>query len=327
MRRHKTRAMKFMAAATTLAALTACSSGSGTDENGEWKPSKDVNITVAFPAGGGTDAAARALAQGLESVRDDINVVVINRDGGSGTIGYTYAAQQSKNPHELTFVEPGFATVPETTKVPFSLDDFQPVGGVSLYTSVIIAPKGKFTSLNDLLDSAEQESLTVGFPNATGPQAMSVALIEEAAAVDFEHIVYQNGGEIAAGVASGDLDFGLTALEHAQGFIKDGRVEAIAVLSDDRIETADYGDVPTVVEEGLDVSFSGFRGLVIGSDVSEAEARYWTEALEDYRKSDAYTDSLDMTLTQPLDASGAEFRAYLDEFVETVRPILGELGS
>lgn len=313
--------------ALAVTALAACDSSAEGSSGDAWEPSQDVTITVAFPAGGGTDGAARALAEGLESVREDLNVVVVNRDGGSGTVGYTHAQQQSNNPHELTFVEPGFVIVPETTEVGFSIDDFNSVGGISLYTSAVIAPNDQYEDLEDLIASAEGETLTVGFPNATGPQAISTVLMEQAGGVEFEHIVYQNGGEIAAAVASGDLDFGLTALEHAEGFISDGRVEALAVLADEPVEQETYADVPTAQEAGLDVSFSGFRGLVTGGDLAEEELEYWVSALDDYRASEEYQDSLELTMTQELDESGEDFQTYLGEFTEVVSPILPELGS
>lgn len=316
-------------AAVAMAALSGCASG--TTDAGKsteaWAPTKDVTITVAFPAGGGTDAAARALAEGLENVRPDINVVVVNREGGSGTVGYTYAAQQAKDPHELTFVEPGFVVVPETTKVPFSAKDFNTVGGVSLYTSAIIAPKGKFADLDALLKAAGEKSLTVGFPNATGPQAMSVELMEDETGVEFEHIVFQNGGEITAAVASGDVDFGLTALENAAGFIDDGRIDALAVFSAERIDSDTYADVPTTQEAGLDVVFSGFRGVVTGGDVTDAQLKYWVDALDDYRASDEFAASLKKTMTQKLDESAADFRSYLDDYTKLIRPVLPNLGS
>ncbi|GAB2476999.1 tripartite tricarboxylate transporter substrate-binding protein [Promicromonospora xylanilytica] len=327
MHRYQTWAARGVAGVVAVGALAACGSTGAAGGSGPWEPTKDVTITVAFPAGGGTDAAARALAEGLESVREDLNVVVVNRDGGSGTVGYTYAAQQAKEPHELTFVEPGFVIVPETTEVPFTTDDVATIGGVSTYTSVIITPAGEHKDLDSLLTAAKGGSLAVGYPNATGPQAISTALIEEEAGIEMEHIVYQSGGEITAGVASGDLDVGITALEHAQGFIEDGRVEALAVLSDERIDNETFADVPTATEAGLEVSFSGFRGLVAGGDLTDEQVEYWESALEDYRASDAYQESLDTTMTQKLDLSGDEFRGYLGEFGETVRPILPQLGS
>ncbi|HIZ35048.1 MAG TPA: tripartite tricarboxylate transporter substrate binding protein [Candidatus Ruania gallistercoris] len=326
MRPHRQKALvgaTFSAAA--LLVMAGCTDGSAAG-GADWEPTQDVTITVAFPAGGGTDAAARALAEGLESVREDLNVVVVNRDGGSGTVGYTYASQQARNPHELTFIEPGFVVVPETTEVPYAEDDFAMVGGVSLYTSVIIAPPGTFSDLSDLVDQAASDTLTVGFPNATGPQAISAELIEDSIGHEFEHVVYQNGGEIAAGVASGDLDFGLTALEHAQGFIDDGRVEALAVLSDERIENDTFADVPTATEAGVDVAFSGFRGVVAGGELTDGQLQYWVDALADYRDSEAYDESLDLTMTQELDVAGDEFQGYLDEFRSTVTPVLGNLG-
>src|SRR6266436_3048381 len=61
-----------------------------------------IEITVLFPAGSSADVTARLLADGM-SRRLGARVIVINRPGGGGAIGYRYVAAQKPDGHSLVW--------------------------------------------------------------------------------------------------------------------------------------------------------------------------------------------------------------------------------
>src|SRR4051794_17378645 len=105
-------------------------------------PSRTIEIVVAYGPGGSTDLVARALAQKFQE-RLGQSVVVLNKPGGSGTIGATLAARANPDGHTLCV---GYTS--ETVIVPplvkgakYSIDDFEPIAVTGLVPLVLITSK------------------------------------------------------------------------------------------------------------------------------------------------------------------------------------------
>ncbi len=105
-------------------------------------PSRTIEIIVAYGPGGSTDLVARALAQKFQE-RLGQSVVVLNKAGGSGTIGATLAARAA--PDGYTLYE-GYTSelvvAPQISKTAkYSIDDFEPIAVTGLVPLVLIVSK------------------------------------------------------------------------------------------------------------------------------------------------------------------------------------------
>src|SRR3712207_5187538 len=89
----------------------------------EWQPDRPVTMIVAFAAGGGTDTAARTLARFME--RDlGQSVVVVNRPGAGGEIGWAELARAKPDGHTIGFTNtPNILTVPIERQARFRFED------------------------------------------------------------------------------------------------------------------------------------------------------------------------------------------------------------
>ncbi|MGZ5882476.1 MAG: tripartite tricarboxylate transporter substrate-binding protein, partial [Xanthobacteraceae bacterium] len=105
-------------------------------------PIRTIEIVVAYGPGGSTDLVARALAQKFQD-RLGQSVVVLNKPGGSGTIGASVAARAAPDGYTLYV---GYTSetvvVPQLSKgVKYSIDDFEPIAVTGLVPLVLIASK------------------------------------------------------------------------------------------------------------------------------------------------------------------------------------------
>jgi tripartite-type tricarboxylate transporter receptor subunit TctC len=105
-------------------------------------PSRTVEIVVAYGAGGSTDLVARTIAQKFQD-RFGQSVVVLNKPGGSGTIGATVAARAPPDGYTLYV---GYTSevvvVPQVSKsVKYSIDDFEPIAVTGLVPLVLVTSK------------------------------------------------------------------------------------------------------------------------------------------------------------------------------------------
>jgi tripartite-type tricarboxylate transporter receptor subunit TctC len=230
----------FIAAATLAAAQTAR------------YPSRTIEIVVAYGAGGSTDLVARALAQKFQE-RLGQSVVVLNKPGGSGTIGATVAARANPDGYSLYV---GYTSetvvVPQLSKnIKYSIDDFEPIAVTGLVPLVLIASKNvRAGNLQQLIEEvrAQPGKFTYGGGIASPPHVMG-AWFNRLNYLNVVHVPYRGGGQAVADVVGGHIDLFFAGLAAAKGAIDSGAVKAFAVTGDAR--SSALPNVPTFKEAGV----------------------------------------------------------------------------
>ena len=84
--------------AYTLGLVGCGQAGGGGGGGAGWEPTQDVVMIVPFEAGGGSDILGRAMAAGMEQVREGVNITVENRPSTTGAVGYSYLLEQQGDP-------------------------------------------------------------------------------------------------------------------------------------------------------------------------------------------------------------------------------------
>ncbi len=215
-------------------------------------PSRTIEIVVAYGAGGSTDLVARALAQKFQD-RLGQSVVVLNKPGGSGTIGATVAARANPDGHTLYV---GYASetviVPQLSKtIKYSLDDFEPIAVTGLVPLVLITSKNiRAGNLRELIEElrARPGKFTYGGGIASPPHIMG-AWFNRLNGLEVVHVPYRGGGQAVADVVGGHIDMFYAGLAAAKAAINSGVVKALAVTGEAR--SSALPDVPTFKEAGM----------------------------------------------------------------------------
>src|SRR5712691_4350810 len=115
-----------------------------------------IEITVLFPAGSSADVTARLLADGMSKQLGGAKVLVINRPGAGGAIGYKYVASQKADGYSIVWNSNSISTTFHSGMLPFDYRSFDPVARV-LVESPLIAVKGdsKWKTLGELVADAK----------------------------------------------------------------------------------------------------------------------------------------------------------------------------
>src|SRR4051812_16571598 len=115
----------------------------------------NVEITVLFPAGTSADLTARLLAAGM-SKSLGANVIVVNRPGAGGAIGYKYVASQKPDGYSLVWNSNSISTTYHSGQLPFDYRAFDAVARV-LVESPVLAVRGDapWKTLADFLKDAK----------------------------------------------------------------------------------------------------------------------------------------------------------------------------
>lgn len=327
----------------SLIALSACGNGddgtadpgadgaAGTDGDGgtvaseEFEPSSTVEMIVPFAAGGGSDIAGRATAAGFEDAAG-VTINVRNVEGGSGAIGYAQLLQAEGNDNLLFSTETALIALPVTQDVPFSYEDFTPIMMLGEdYTLIVVNADSELQTCTDLVDKAESERTLVGISGVTGLDNIVFSLMEEAAGVTFDRVPFESGGELLTALLGGQVEAISVNPGEVSGQLESGDMRPLCAAAEERYEYEMLADVETAAEQGIDVSFAQFRGVLAPGGISEEARDYWIQVGQEYAESEAYTEYIESNMMQPNAAFGDDFTEVLERNDETLRDALDDL--
>jgi tripartite-type tricarboxylate transporter receptor subunit TctC len=150
-------------------------------------------------------------------------------------------------------------------------------------------------------------------------------LIQQTAGVQFNFISFKSGIEAVQDVLSGNADFAIQSIPETAQLLRGGLIRPIGILADERIGA--LPDVPTLKEQGVDVTFEIARGFSLMSGASQEALDFWGSACKAVYDSKEYKDyAADAGfVAKYLDsaASEASYRAQYEE----LKPILEALAS
>jgi tripartite-type tricarboxylate transporter receptor subunit TctC len=244
---------------------------------------RPIRILVGFPAGGGTDAIARALADRL---KDELGapVIVENRPGAGGQI----AAQALKAaaPDGTTYFishDHTISILPLVTKNP-GFDparDFVPVAGFATFVNALALSGGTpAQSFKDYIAwvKAQGGKSAVGVPAPASVPEFLVKVIGEKNGLDLVAAPYRGSAPMIGDMLGNQIPAGVASVPELVENHRAGKLRVIAVLGSARQPA--MPDVPTFAELGLtgfeDVPYYGFFAPV---GTPQAEIERFTAAL------------------------------------------------
>lgn len=216
-------------------------------------PGKPVKLVVAYAAGGGTDVAARIVAEGLARELKQ-PVVVENKVGASGNIGGQYVATAPADGYTLLFgAMANLAINPYLFKdMPYAPEkDFAPISKVFDTSHVIVAgPSSEIKSLENLLKLAKAAPRKYSYASAGAGTSTHIVgeLFANSAGVQLLHVPYKGNGPALVDVMGGQVDLMFDQVPNSAPHVATGKVRALAVMSRTRLDS--MPNVPTVVELG-----------------------------------------------------------------------------
>ncbi|MEA3155600.1 MAG: hypothetical protein QOK44_3189 [Betaproteobacteria bacterium] len=216
-------------------------------------PAKPVRVLVGFAAGGGTDTAARMVAQKLsESFGQP--VVVENRAGSGGIIATDLVAKAPPDGYTLLMMAAADSIQPAMRiKMPYELPkDFSPISLVVTGAFVlVIHPSVPAKNVKELIAIARSRPGQLNYATSgIGSSAhLAAELMNSLAKVKTIHVPYKGVSQGVVGVASGEADMIFASVTAAQALIDAGRLRPIAVSTAKR--SALMPNMPTLNESGV----------------------------------------------------------------------------
>lgn len=321
MKRH----LRTALVATSAAALLAGCGASSGQSSGEFKPRGDVTMLVPFAAGGGSDQAGRAAGAAIEASVDGVNVNVENREGGSGAVGYANFLGEAGQAETLLATETALLALPLTQDVEFNYEDFTPIMKLADdYTLMIASADAPYDDCKDVVEASKNERVVAGISGQAGLDNIVFSLTEQETGASFDRVAFESGGELTAALLGDQVDIASLNPGEILGQIEAGKVKALCAYSEERYEYEELKDIPTAKEQGIDVAFAQFRGVLAPGNISEEAKQYWVDVMKDAVKTKEYDKWIESGLLQPNTMAGDEFTAYLEDSNSKLEDVLAD---
>ncbi len=217
-------------------------------------PNRPITLVVPFPAGGGNDALARAVAQRM-SLTIGQQVVVENRVGAAGgTVATRQAAKAAPDGYTILLTYTGTLAVNPTLYPNAGYDprkDFAPIGLIGTQPSVLtIHPSLPVHSTAELVAyaKANPNKINCGFvPGTIGH--MTTELFTRSAGFEITRVPYKGNGAAIGDLIGGHITMMVLSIQTVIGNVKAGTLRALAVTTATRSKI--LPDVPTVSESAV----------------------------------------------------------------------------
>jgi tripartite-type tricarboxylate transporter receptor subunit TctC len=228
-------------------------------------PRAPVKMVVGFAAGGGTDIAARIVAEKLAPELGQ-SVVIENRAGAGGTIAAQAVSKSKADGYTLLFGSGAELVInPVTRKVAqYSvLKDFEPVGEVGAVSFALVVPAASpATDVPSLVSLVRTRAGRANFSSfGTGSTNHLIGeLFIQKAGVKATHVPYQGSAPAMNALLAGEIDFAFETASVALPQVRAGKLRALATPSRARLK--ELPDMPTLQESGFrDFTAEGWLGI------------------------------------------------------------------
>jgi tripartite-type tricarboxylate transporter receptor subunit TctC len=236
---------------------------------------RPLRLVVPFAPGGGTDIAARALAEPM-GARLNQAVVVENRPGANGQVAAQAVLAAAPDGHTLFAATAAqFSAAPALgIALPYDPDrDFAPVGLMALAPLVLTAHPGTgWTRLADMIAAvrAEPGKFAFGSAGVGGTNHLVMEMIAAAAGgLDLTHVPYRGAGPAQTDLHAGRIQLFVDSVAAALPAIRDGRTRALAVTTPARIEW--LPETPTLAEQDVPLDYVGWVSLDVRAGTPPAQ--------------------------------------------------------
>jgi tripartite-type tricarboxylate transporter receptor subunit TctC len=271
-------------------------------------PARQIEMIIPYPAGGGVDIIGRSVAAAMSDHLGQ-SVVVVNRDGAGGTLGFNALATAAPDGYTLgAGPTTPISSSPFLVKgVRYGVESFEYICQVfENVFSIAVGPDSKFTSARDLLAAAAANPGRLGYGHAGFGSIphLSVESLADALKLKFQGVPFRGDTPMLQVLLKGDLDFGVAGLSSLRG----QNFRVLAIFADER--RPKLPQVPIAKELGVTNSVPpGFNGVYAPKGLS-ADVR---EALESSCAKAVESDAVRRTITDSGQSvgylTGAQFHA------------------
>ena len=298
-----------------------------------WSPQKNVEIVVGSAPGGSNDKTARTVERiVVQNKLIPTTLTVVNKPGGGSNIAFTYVQQHTADPHYLMVGTPSLLTNHITGLSKLHYTDYTPIA--SLFNDYVVFAVNASSPIKTGRELAERlkkdpKSVTIGFATTLGSHNhIAAGLLMKAIggnARDLKVVAHKGSAEAITNLLGGHIDLVTTAAGNIAGHVTSGKLRVVAVAADKRFPGA-LADIPTWKEQGVDLVFGGWRGILAPKGLTPQQSAYWEAVLRKATEAPEWKADIEKNFWADDFVAGERFRKDLDHDYAAMKAVLLDLG-
>jgi tripartite-type tricarboxylate transporter receptor subunit TctC len=298
-------------------------------QTGDW-PNRAIRWVNPGPAGGAGDVISRLVADRL-GTRLGQPVVVDNRPGAGTNIGMTVVARAPADGYTV-----GLATIAANAankwlyrEMPFDPEkDFAAVGMIALVPNIVVIPPSvPARTLQEFIAWAKAQNRPINFGSvgAGSSQHLAGSQFQVITGIPMQHLPYTNSGQMNTDLMEARIDMLFQSISAVTQMAQAGRMRPLAVSGTARVGA--FPDLPTMREQGVDITSTGWFGLCTPAGVPEPILARLDKELGEIVEDAAFRDRIAATGSIPRKMGRAEFQAFMNEESLRWRDVIRAVGA
>lgn len=253
-------------------------------------PQKPIRVIVPYAAGG-ADLYIRPLQQRMQEKLGQ-PIVIENVGGAGGIVGATRVANSEPDGYTVLFGGSGaIVTAPKITGATYTWQSFEPVANLIAIPFMIVSQAdSSIKTFGDFVEQAKARpgKLSYASPGHGTSTQMAADAMASAAGISVTEIPYQGGAPATAAVLGGHVDTAVATPSIVMPQVESGKLTALAVTSAKRFSPTP--DVPTLLENGVDVAVVARYGFYMPKDTPAEIVRKFADAVAYALEEPGYVD-------------------------------------
>jgi tripartite-type tricarboxylate transporter receptor subunit TctC len=283
-------------------------------------PTHPIRMIIPWSVGGSTDMLGRMLADAMGK-RLGVAIVVENKPGATGTIGYAQVARAPADGYTLLLgTNSTFAIAPHFYHdLPYDLArDFRPIGMIGSNQQVLcVLPDAPYKTMADLVSAAKAKPGVINYASSGvgGSSHLATELLMSLTGIDMMHVPYRGGAPAVQAILGKQTQIGFVDISVAEPLIHSDKLRALGTSGANRAPL--LPNLPTLAESGA----AGFEslttfGLFVPGGTSDAIVQKLNTVLNEALHDDKLSRQL---AAQGFELSGGPAQAYVDYAKEESR--------
>jgi len=223
-------------------------------------PEKPIELVVLFPVGSSADVVARIFADNL-SKEIGGTIIVNNKPGAGGAIGYKYVADKKPDGYTLVWSSNSILSTYYAGTLNVDYQGFDHIARATVeYPVVAVRSDSPWKNLKDMLDyvRANPEAVRVGNSGVGSFTHYAGASFFDGQGVKVTHVPFA-GSQVVTSLMGGNIEAVIQAPGALTTFVNSGNIRVLGVLGSKRDGT--FTTVPTANEQGIKFEADMWRGV------------------------------------------------------------------
>lgn len=324
-------------ASIVLAGCSSGQSGQSTAPSGgeqkSWSPSGTIEILAPANPGGGWDMLARTIQKTLSDEKIVTTPMIItNKPGGGGATAWTYL-KGKKGKGEILSVNSSLLLLNHLLgSSELTYKDFTPLANLQAEWEVVaVSADSPYKTGKEFFEALKKDpaSMPIGVGPALGnDDHIQFLMLAKAYGIDpasIKFVVYPGaGGEQIPALLGGHIKAITISLAETLEQHKAGKLRILGVSSEKRLDI--LPDVPTWKEQGVDLVFAHWRGIMGPPEMTPEQVQYWGDVLGKMVETESWKTAMKNLGMDTFYMPPEEYKAYLEKQNAEFESLLKQVG-